>query len=124
MDVVKLIELLRERAMVGRMEVRDKQLMMMAADALEGNLSESPRDVREYNEKYWPLKNNTQILMSRPFNHALEKATSYEEAIENLRILGWRDEWKEFVLEAVERYDDYLKQSAVANMKRKEKGGE
>lgn len=35
MDVVKLIELLRERAMVGRMEVRDRRLMMMAADALE-----------------------------------------------------------------------------------------
>lgn len=35
MDVVKLIELLRERAMVGRMEVQDRQLMMMAADALE-----------------------------------------------------------------------------------------
>lgn len=36
MKRTKIIELLRERAMVGRMEVRDKQLMMMAADALEG----------------------------------------------------------------------------------------
>lgn len=35
MDVTEIIEMLRERAMVGRMEVRDKQLMMMAADALE-----------------------------------------------------------------------------------------
>lgn len=35
MDVTKIIELLRERAMVGRMEVRDKQIMIMAADALE-----------------------------------------------------------------------------------------
>lgn len=35
MDVTKIIALLRERAMVGRMEVRDKQLMIMAADELE-----------------------------------------------------------------------------------------
>lgn len=36
MNVTEIIELLRERAMVGRMEVRDKRLMIMAADALEG----------------------------------------------------------------------------------------
>ena len=35
MDVTDIIALLRERAMVGRMEVRDKRLMIMAADMLE-----------------------------------------------------------------------------------------
>ena len=35
MEVEKMVELLRDRAMVGRMEVRDKQLMLEAADRLE-----------------------------------------------------------------------------------------
>ena len=35
MSVEETVELLRKRAMVGRMEVRDKQLMLEAADRLE-----------------------------------------------------------------------------------------
>ena len=31
----EIVELLRDRAMVGRMEVRDKQLMLKAADEIE-----------------------------------------------------------------------------------------
>ena len=36
-----IIELLRERALTGRMEVRDKQLMLNAADELEKNNTEA-----------------------------------------------------------------------------------
>ena len=37
----EIIELLRDRAMVGRMEVRDKQLMLEAADVIEAGQSEN-----------------------------------------------------------------------------------
>ena len=70
------------------------------------------RDYREYNTKYHPLIKNTYILMGDPFEHALQKATSYDEAVSNLKILGWNEEWKKFIIEAVEYYSEYLKQNA------------
>lgn len=70
------------------------------------------QDFTEYNTKYYPLINNTHILMGYPFDHALKKAESYEEAISNLKILGWGDEWKKFVLEAVNHYATFLKLNA------------
>ena len=39
----KIVELLRDRAMSGRMEVRDKQLMLEAADELEKLLINNPK---------------------------------------------------------------------------------
>lgn len=78
-------------------------------------------DFREYNTKYQPLIKNTHILMGYPFEHALQKATSYEEAISNLKILGWNDKWKKFIIEAVSHYSEYLKQNAP--ICQDEKGG-
>ena len=39
------IQLLRERALVGRMEVQDKQLMLVAADELEKEKTELAKEI-------------------------------------------------------------------------------
>jgi hypothetical protein len=47
----KIAELLRERAMVGRMTVRDKQLMLEAADKIENIETDTIEDVFDNLEK-------------------------------------------------------------------------
>lgn len=64
--------------------------------------------IKKYNEKYYPLINNTSIIL-HSFDHAIKKAGAYDEVMNQLKILGWNDEWKSFVIEAVNYYADFLK---------------
>ena len=64
--------------------------------------------IKEYNEKYYPLINNTSIIL-HSFDHAIKKAGAYDEVMKQLKILGWGDEWKSFIIAAVRYYADFLK---------------
>ena len=63
--------------------------------------------VQEYNEKWYPLINNTEVIL-HALEHNIKKAESPEEALSNLRLLGWNDELKAFIQQAVSVYRQQL----------------
>ncbi len=63
--------------------------------------------VKEYNEVWYPLINNSGVFL-HALEHNIKKAESPEEALSNLRILGWGSELKKFMDDAVSAYQKIL----------------
>ena len=65
--------------------------------------------VKEYNEVWWPLINNSGVFL-HALEHNIKKAESPEEALSNLRILGWGPELQKFLDDAVSAYQKVLRE--------------
>lgn len=70
--------------------------------------------VKEYNEVWYPLINNSAVFLGA-LEHNIKKAESPEEALANLRILGWGPELKKFMNDAVNAYQKELLSQIKAN---------
>lgn len=67
--------------------------------------------VKEYNEVWYPLINNSRVFL-HAMEHNIQKADAPEEALSNLRILGWGPELKKFLNDAVSLYSEKLRNEA------------
>lgn len=67
--------------------------------------------VKEYNEVWWPLINNSGVFL-HALEHNIKKAESPEEALSNLQRLGWGPELQKFLEDAVSVYKDLLVKQA------------
>lgn len=63
--------------------------------------------VKEYNEIWYPLINNSGVFL-HALEHNIKKAESPEEALSNLRIIGWGPELQKFLGDAVSAYRKVL----------------
>lgn len=59
--------------------------------------------VKEYNEVWYPKISNSLILL-HALEHNIKKAESPEEALLNLRLLGWSSELQKFMEDAIAVY--------------------
>ncbi len=64
--------------------------------------------VKEYNTVWCKLINNSTVFLGA-LEHAIQKAESPEQALSNLRILGWGPELKAFLSSAVSVYQEILR---------------
>lgn len=61
----------------------------------------------EYNSEIFPKISHAQSFL-HCLDHALDKAG--ENAQVQVRVIGWNDELKQFLSEAVEHYANYLRE--------------
>ncbi|WP_097005260.1 hypothetical protein [Lacrimispora amygdalina] len=59
--------------------------------------------IREYNKQFFPKVNKAYCFISN-LEHAAQKTDNYEETMKQLRCIGWDDECRETIVQALECY--------------------
>ena len=87
---------------------RKKWLYQSADDNFVSIVDEGTKtiSVQEYNEQVYPLLNNATCFISN-IDHALQK--SDENAQMQFRVIGWNEETKQFILNALEESRKQIK---------------
>ena len=68
--------------------------------------------IKEYNKDFLPKLDHAYVFI-HSLEHAMEKTNDYEEAIRQLKCIGWSDELKDIIRTALGYYRKFVLENEI-----------
>ncbi len=78
--------------------------------------------IAEYNKQFCPKISKAYCFINN-LEHAAEKTDNYEETMKQLLCIGWDDECKEIITDALESYKKLVKEQLIRDIENKNTEG-